>query len=120
LANLAVVLSAAYLKDVGRPSDQAESPAAEGCRVALEILQKLNAKPALIEAVGAIIGRDPDSMANQSIEFKVVADAERIVNLKRQQKQTPLTPDQLAARIEIEFLTEGGRKEARSVLIEGN
>lgn len=120
LANLAVVLSAAYLKDAGCPSDQAESRAAEDSRMAREILQKLGAKPALIDAVCAIIDRNPALASDQTTEFKVVADAERIVNLKRQQKQTPLSPDQLAARIETEFLTEGGQREARSVLIEGN
>jgi hypothetical protein len=127
LANLAVVLPAAYLNDVGRSAAKAglaETAAGvhdrEGVRVAREILEKLKARPALIDAVCAIIGRDWQAAENEGLEFKVVADAERIVNLQELQKHTPVPADQMAALIEGSFMTEGGRREARSVFIEGS
>ena len=125
LANLAVVLPAAYLREVGRPAALAVSTEAGSqphdhgaAEVARAILERLKAKQALIEAVCAIIGRPADSADGESLEFKVVADAERIVQLQRQQKSDPLGPDQLGDLIESSFRTEGGRREARSALIE--
>ncbi len=122
-ANLAVVLAAAYLHDIGWPEAQehygneADSRhEAESEVVARKILVELSAQPALIEAVCAIVGRHHHPEPDADAESKVLYDADMIANLEAYLKKCPLAPEVLEAKIQTELLTESGRTEACSVL----
>jgi hypothetical protein len=103
-ANLGVVLTAAYLYDLG-PVDGAPS-------VAETILEKLGARGALIRDVLAVIG---PSAGIRPIR-RIVADAEEIARTEElRQSGAPDTED-LAREIVRRMETEGGRSVARQVL----
>jgi putative nucleotidyltransferase with HDIG domain len=123
-ANLAVVLSAAYLHDIGLPEavmkfgdKAADHHEAEGEMVARRLLEELAAQPALIDAVCKIVRRHHSSHPDTDLEFKSVYDADRIANLEALQKKNPLPPETLLETIETKLLTESGRVEARKVLL---
>ena len=122
--NMAVILSAAYLHDIGiheaerkHGSTAAKYQEMEGPPIAEEILKKLSAKPELIDAVSDIVGHHHHPRPDDTTEFKVVYDADLIANLEEKQKENPSDPEKLAELIEKSFLTESGRKEARKVLL---
>ncbi|CAB5144192.1 HD superfamily hydrolase [Olavius algarvensis associated proteobacterium Delta 3] len=121
--NLAVILSAAYLHDIGsveaerkHGSRAAEYREQEGPGVAREILTKLSAPPEIIEEVCDIIGRHHHPGAEETDTFKIVYDADLIANLEQRHKETPMTEAELLGRIDNDLLTETGRREAQRVL----
>lgn len=120
----AIVLSAAYLHDIGireaeakHQSTDPEYQYLEGPPVAREILIRLGAREDLIEEVCDIIGHHHHPRPQESVNFKVVYDADRIVNLEEEQKETPTVTESLSTVIERSFLTESGREIARRVLL---
>ena len=122
-ANPAVVLSAAYLHDIGIPEAErihggsaAEYPEKEGPGIARSILQGLGAKEPLIDAVCDIIGHHHHPRAGDGIEFQVVYDADRIADLEERVKAGTLDRDRIAAAIETSFLTKSGKEIAKDVL----
>lgn len=122
--DLAVVLVAAYLHDIGiREAERKFNSSApryqhqEGPPVAREILTTLGAEESLIDEVCEIISHHHQARADDSINFKVVYDADMLVNLEeRQQTSSPLLAEELASRIERAFITESGRTLARKTL----
>lgn len=129
-ANLAVILSAAYLHDIGiKESERKYNSNApkyqelEGPPIARGILEKLGAKQELIEEVCDIIGHHHHPRENETLNFKVLYDADLITNLEENQKEhlekneEPISRDRLEKIIEKSFLTESGRKKAESVLL---
>ena len=119
----AVVLSAAFLHDTGihkaerkYNSTEARYQEEEGPPIAREILARLKAPEELIEEVCGIIGHHHHPRPEETVNFKVVYDADQIVNLEEKQKETPMDRRSLTALIDRAFLTEGGRELARSVL----
>jgi HD superfamily phosphodiesterase len=119
----AIVLSAAYLHDIGIREAEAKHQSTdrgyqylEGPPVAREILIRLGAREDLIEEVCDIIGHH-HPRPQESVNFKVVYDADRIVNLEEEQKETPMVTESLSTVIERSFLTESGREIARRVLL---
>ena len=122
--NLAVILSAAYLHDIGIVAAESkyQSTAAkyqemEGPPIAESILIKLGAQEALIEEVCDIVGHHHHPRSNDTINFKAVYDADLIENMDEKQKENPADPEQLAERIENLLLTPGGREVAKEVLL---
>jgi HD superfamily phosphodiesterase len=122
--NLAVILPAAYLHDIGiieaerrRGSTAPEYQEQEGPSVARSILEKLGAGEALIEEVCDIVGRHHHPAENESVNFLAVYDADRIANLEERQKKEPVDKDELKRIIEARLLTPSGKDEARSVLL---
>ena len=120
----AVVLPAAYLHDIGIPeaerkhnSAEARYQEQEGPPVAREILRRLKAPQELIEEVCDIIAHHHHPGSRESINFKVLHDADMLVNVEEQQKETPMEPERLRSLIEGAFLTEGGAELAKSVLL---
>jgi hypothetical protein len=120
----AIVLSAAYLHDIGiheaerkynstEPRYQEE----EGPPIARKILTKLQAPRELIEEVCDIIAHHHHPRPNETVNFKVVYDADMIVNLEEKQKRTPIESKRLSTMINKTFLTEAGRELAKSVLL---
>lgn len=121
--NLAVILCAAYLHDIGIPeaetkhgSTAAKYQEMEGPPIAKSILIKLGAKEALIDAVCDIIAHHHHPREDDDVDFKVVYDADRIVNLEERLKESPMDPEKLDRIIEESFLTQNGREQARAVL----
>jgi hypothetical protein len=47
----------------------------------------------------------------------VIYDADLVENTDEMQKETPIDPEKMAARIEKLFLTRGGREVAKEVLL---
>jgi hypothetical protein len=117
-------LSAAYLHDIGiveaekkHRSTAAKYQELEGPPIAASILIKLGAEEALVEEVCDIVGHHHHPRSDESINFKVVYDADLIEKIDEKQKENPVTPEQLAERIETSFLTPGGSEVAKEVLL---
>jgi len=122
--NLAVILAAAYLHDIGRVEAAREHaraagnhPEAGGEAAAREILAKLGAREELIAEVCDIIGHHHHPRPGDSLNFQVVCDADALENLDEENKNSPLEAGQLTERIERSFLTAAGRQTAREVLL---
>jgi hypothetical protein len=120
--NLAVILCAAYLHDIGIPeaerkynSTAARYQEQEGPPIAREILDKLGAKEALIDEVCDIIGHHHHPKEDDDVNFKVLYDADLIVNLEEQIKENPKEGEKLEELIAKTFLTKSGQKEARKL-----
>ena len=120
----AVTLIAAYLHDIGIKEAERKfnSTAArfqhqEGPPVAREILTTLNADQGLIDEVCDIIGHHHSPKDSETINFKIVYDADLITNLEEKQKFSPASVDHLEKIITQSFLTESGAALARKVLL---
>jgi len=122
--NLAVILSAAYLRDIGileaekkHGGIEAAYREKEGPAIATSILNKLNAKEELIAEVRDIISHHHQSGADESLNFKIVYDSDLLENLDEKNKENPMDRSQLEALIDDSFLTTSGRETAREVLL---
>lgn len=110
--NLAVVLCAAYLKDIG--SRQAQE--ASGTRTtADEILRNLGAKEEMRQEVCSLIASLESNVQTNSKEAGSLADAALIAGLEDKCKEQPIGQEEFEEFIIEEIATEGGRKIARSV-----
>jgi hypothetical protein len=122
--NLAVILSAAYLHDIGdgeagRPDGgtRSEPSEAEGPAAVRAILEKLGARQELIAEVCEIVTRLRHPRPGDTINVQVLRDADLIESIDEQHKTAPLAADLLAERIASSFLTEAGRQAARDILL---
>jgi len=120
----AVVLSAAFLHDIGikeaerkYQSSAAHYQEQEGPITARKILTNLGADAELIDEVCDIIGHHHHPREQETINFKVVFDADQIVNLEEKLEETPLSPDKLADKINRTFLTETGKQLAARIFL---
>ena len=123
--NLAVILTAAYLHDIGikeaerkHQSSAARYQEEEGPPVAREILNELGAREELIEEVCDIVGHHHHPGPEESINYKSVYDADMIANLEDNHKESPVEPNDLASIIEKSFLTESGSNLAKKILLQ--
>lgn len=122
--NLAVILAAAYLHDIGiheaerkYGSTAAKYQEQEGPEIARSIMIKLSAKEELIEEVCDIIGHHHHPRDEETVNFKVLYDADLITNLEEKHKESPLETERLNRIIAKSFLTESGRQKAKEVLM---
>ena len=122
--NLAVILTAAYLHDIGDgeagrrdDSTASEHPETEGPAVARAILEKLGAREELIAEVCEIVARLRQPRPSDSVNLQVVCDADLLETIDEQHKTGALEAGPLAERIEGSFLTEAGRQAAREILL---
>jgi DNA-directed RNA polymerase subunit RPC12/RpoP len=122
--NPAVTISAAYLFNIGikeaekkYKSTDREYLRKEGPLVARTILTKLQAKEDFIDEVCDIIGHQYDPNSEESINFKIVYDAEQIVRIEDWKKESELDSNSLSEDIDKTFLTEGGRKVAKRIFL---
>jgi putative nucleotidyltransferase with HDIG domain len=125
-ADPAVVLSAAYLHDIGiKESERKYQSTApefhhrEGPPVAREILTRLGAADALIEEVCDIVGHHHSPRDEETTNFKAVYDADLIVNLEEKLKQTPMESAKISHVIDRQFLTLSGKELARGLFLNG-
>ncbi len=78
---------------------------------------KLSASRDIIDEVCDIIGHHHHPRAEETVNFKIVYDADLITNLE--EKEEPVNEKKLADIIDKSFLTIGGRKLAGEVLGRG-
>jgi len=123
-ADPAVAISAAYLHDIGAVeaerkygSASAEYQQIEGPAVAKQILADLGGSDALIDEVCDIVSHHHTPRSDDTINFRIVYDADLITNLEERQKKDPLDRERLEKLIETELLTESGKALARTVLL---
>ncbi len=122
--NLAVILSAAYLHDIGikeaerkHNSTAARYQEEEGPPIAKAILTKLGAREELMDEVCDIVGHHHHPRPEETVNFKCLYDADLIVNLEEGQKERPDQSEHLGKVIEKSFLTESGKTLARDILL---
>jgi HD superfamily phosphodiesterase len=122
--NLAVILSAAYLHDIGIPEAERKHGSAapeyqekEGPPIARSILVTLKAKAELIDEVCDIVGHHHHPGCDESLNFRVVYDADLIANIEDNLKEKPMEAQKLTELIEKNFLTDSGKKEALKILL---
>jgi putative nucleotidyltransferase with HDIG domain len=122
--NLAVILTAAYLHDIGFPESERKHGAAaseyhesEGPAVARSVLVAVGAREELIDEVCDMIAHHHHPGSEDSVNFKVLYDADLLENLDTENKRRPMDPAELTELIRRSFLTDGGRKLARELLV---
>ena len=122
--NLAVILCAAYLHDIGireagaqHSGSDAKYREEEAPPVAREILNKLGAKEELINEVCGIIGHHHHPKEKEDTNFKSVYDADLIANLEEKNKKTPIDRDKLVGILAGSFSTVAGKKLCESILL---
>jgi putative nucleotidyltransferase with HDIG domain len=123
-ADPAVVLISAYLHDIGiKESERKFDSSApkyqhqEGPPVARKILTELQANPDLIDEVCDIIGHHHWPREEETSNFKVVYDADLIVNLEEEHKKSPKPREYLEKIINTSFLTPTGSKIAGEIFL---
>lgn len=122
--NPAVVLCAAYLHDIGihKAEQKYNSTAAqhhqkEGPPIASDILTRLGTREELVEEVCDIIAHHHQPMNKETLNFKIVYDADLIVNLRERQKDGEIERERLSEIIEKKMLTNAGKRLAREALL---
>jgi hypothetical protein len=121
---LPVVLCAAYLRDIGAPDAlekygdvSAAHLSQESSAVARGLLEALNAREPLIDAVCAIVSQHGVPGQDAPPEIKIVHDADWVAQMEERLKEHPMDAASVSEMIEKDLLTEAGRKEARSILL---
>ncbi|WP_300457988.1 HD domain-containing protein [Desulfobacula sp.] len=126
-ANLAVVLCAAYLYDIGIKNAQEkynsvapEFMEKESVTVARELMVKLGAKDALINDVIELVGHRSQVTKADSVNRKILHDADMLTHMAACEKKTSVNDRDFIAKLDRLFLTEAGNELAKQVLIEMN
>ena len=124
-ADMAVVLCAAYLHDIGIKnaeekygSAKAEHQHVEGPPVARKILADLGAREALIDEVCDIISHHHHPKDSETLNFKVVYDADILANMEDCRGKEQIDADTLADKIDRIYLTDAEKKLAGQMLIQ--
>ena len=122
--NMAVIMAAAYLHDIGIKeaerkfqSSAAKYQHSEGPPVAREFLMELKAESDLIDEVCDIIGHHHTPRDEETTNFKVIYDADLIVNLDEKYRETSPSGETLEKILNKSFLTESGRRVAKKALM---
>ncbi|MCP3944240.1 MAG: HD domain-containing protein [Desulfobacteraceae bacterium] len=123
-ANLAVVLCAAYLHDIGiknaeekHNSSAAKHQEIEGPPVARKLMENLGAKKELVEEVCEIIGHHHHPKGDDSLNFKVLYDADMLTNMYECKDRKGIEKAEFLAKLDRLFLTPSGKNLAKEVLI---
>jgi putative nucleotidyltransferase with HDIG domain len=121
----AVVIPAAYLHDIGikeaerkHNSTAARYQHEEGPPIARAILEKLAATGDLIAEVCDIVGHHHNPRPEESINFKVVYDADFIVNIEDSLRAHTITARTVRKLVSKRFLTSSGKKTAYNIFLE--
>ena len=121
--DMMVIMAAAYLHDIGIReaerkfnSSSARYQHSEGPPVAREILTGLKAKPELVDEVCDIIGHHHSPRDEETTNFKVLYDADLIVNMTELYQEKPPTREQLDKLLASSFMTREGAEQAAKSL----
>ncbi len=122
--NMAVILAAAYLHDIGiheaekkHRSTAARFQEAEGPPIARKVLETVGAAAPLIDEVCDIIGHHHHPRDGETLNFKVLYDADLIANLEDDRKEKSSDDQKLKKIIQRSFLTANGKIVAENRLI---
>lgn len=122
--NMAVIMAAAYLHDIGiKEAERKYNSSApkyqhtEGPPVARELLTTLKAEPELIDEVCDIIGHHHLPRDEEATNFKVLYDADLIVNLDENYQKHPPSAEKLETVLNKSFLTDAGRRVGKKTLL---
>ncbi|MGA1871011.1 MAG: HD domain-containing protein [bacterium] len=122
--DMAVVLTAAYLHDIGiketekkYTDNSVKHHQIAGRDRARKILEKLSADKKLIDEVCDIIEHHHQPHSKETDNFKVLYDADRLVNLEEAQKENPLDENILQESVKKDFLTKTGQSLAKDILL---
>jgi len=121
--DMMVIMAAAFFHDIGIKnaelkynSSSAKYQHIEGPPVAKEILTELKAPDELIEEVCDIIGHHHSPRSEETVNFKVLYDADLIVNMAELYQEKPHTSEQLEKILGSSFMTAAGADEGRKTL----
>ena len=119
-----VVFAAAILHDIGiqeaeRKHGSGAPPyqEAEGPPIARRIMRHIGLDEEAIEHVCRIVGSHHSGGDVDTVEFRVIWDADRIVNLSGELGDA--SPEEVEAIIERDFKTETGKRKARKLFLSG-
>jgi len=122
-ADLSVVLCSAYLHDIGiHEAERKYNSTApkyqekEGPEIARSILNKLNADSKLIDEVCDIVGHHHHPREVETINFKILYDADLITNLEETHKNNPISKERFLKILDKSFLTTNGSLLANEVI----
>jgi len=117
--NLGVILCAAYLHDIGiveaerkYNSNAPKYQEIEGPPIARSILEKLMAKEALMAEVTDIIGHHHHPREEETLNFKVLYDADLLTNTEESHKNDPIPEERLNRIFEKSLFTKSARQYA--------
>jgi len=123
--DLAIVLCAAYLHDIGIKETAGKSEnntdyyhEKEGALIARDILTNLGADSDLIDEVCDIIIHHHHPRSEETPNFKIVFDADQLVNFEEKLANNLLARDGLREQINQTFLTETGKKLAKKTILD--
>ncbi|MEW6532007.1 MAG: HD domain-containing protein [Thermodesulfobacteriota bacterium] len=113
----AIVLSAAYLHEVGIAPGEAHPDGSEtAAAAAREILERLEAPDPLIDQVCGIIGPADGEVDSRTQNFNVFHDADMIARVEEQLKKGFLEFTKAAQALEQHLFTPSGKDLARNLL----
>lgn len=125
-ADLAVVVPTAYLHDIGikeaerkHNSTAARYQHEEGPPIARRILEKLNATEELVVEICDIVGHHHNPRPEESTNFKVLYDADLIVNIEDNLRAKKISGEAVRKLVTKRFLTSSGKKMALAMFIPG-
>ncbi len=117
----AVIMACGYLHDIGiknaeakHQSSAAKHQQVEGPAVARAILEELEVEAEIIDEVCDIIGHHHTPRGDETVNFKVVYDADCIVNIDDDQPIKQRSGEQILSMINKAMLTESGKKIAKA------
>lgn len=118
----AVIMACGYLHDIGIKeaerkfqSSSAKYQHQEGPPVARQILTDLAVEEEMIAEICDIIGHHHHPRPTETKNFKVLYDADLIVNLQEEQPEGGRSAEKLKTIINKSFLTEAGKNLAQEV-----
>ncbi len=118
----AVIMACGYLHDIGIKeaerkfqSSSAKYQHQEGPPVAREILTALDVEEEMISEICDIIGHHHHPRSEETTNYKVLYDADLIVNLQEEQPKGGRSEEKLKSIISKSFFTEAGQNLAREV-----
>jgi HD superfamily phosphodiesterase len=122
--DLAIILAAAYLHDIGiheaerkHGSTAARFQEQEGPAIARQIMEDVGAAPPMIDEVCDIIGHHHHPRQEETLNFKILYDADLIANIEDTAKKKEPDKKHLENVIEKNFLTKTGRKRASDIFL---
>ncbi|MEI6126487.1 MAG: HD domain-containing protein [Pseudomonadota bacterium] len=122
--DIAVVLAAAYLHDIGikEAEEKFDSTAARfqeelGPGIARQILEDLGSDQKLIDEVCDIISHHHHPRLKETDNFKALYDADVLVNIEEGDGEIPRDRQELARLIDTRFLTATGKKIAQDMFL---
>ncbi|PLX50438.1 MAG: phosphohydrolase [Desulfobulbaceae bacterium] len=120
--NPAIIMACAYLHDIGIKEAERKfnSTAAryqhqEGPPIAEKILSDLDVDQGMITEICDIIGHHHQARPHETTNFKVLYDADLLVNLQEDGPEGGRSSEKIRSIINKSFLTEAGRTLARHV-----